>query len=148
MSRLGLLLLVGLPSTGWAQEGGAAGELGRLFFTPAERAALVAARRAGPGNAEPAAASAGEAPAPPAVPRLRLDGLVHRDAQPSIAFLNRRPVEDGGRILEYRVIAGPSAVTLLGEDGRRIVLRVGQSLLREEGRIVDPLPPQSLSSPP
>ncbi|MCK7592844.1 hypothetical protein [Pseudomarimonas salicorniae] len=149
MIRAATLLVALVPAWAAAQDSGTSTQLGRLFFTPAERVALVGMRLA-PGP-EPLAGVQPTDTATPvaiAVPMLRLDGLVHRDAQPSIAFLNGRPVEDGGAILEYRVVAGTSSVTLLGADGQRVRLLVGQSLMREQGRIVDPLPPHSLSSPP
>ena len=149
MIRSAALLITLLPLSASAQDDAAAGALGRLFYAPAERAAIVEARRA----PDPQALPGGEAPdagtpAANPVPLLRLDGLVHRDALPSIAFLNGRPVEDGSALLEYRVIASPRGVTLLTGSGQRIHLLVGQTLLRDEGRIVDPLPPHSLSSPP
>lgn len=120
--------------------------LGRLFFTPAEREALVAARGRGGSVAPLSEGSVPSAQAIP-VPLLRLDGVVHRDSQPSLAFLNRRPVEDGQRLLEYQVFTGERGVTLVDGEGRRFQLLVGQILVRQEGRIVDPLPPRSLSSP-
>lgn len=120
--------------------------LGRLFLTPAERAALVEARRRPPDPGTPAAAGA-VTPAEAVVPRLRLDGLVHREGHATLAFLNQRPIEHGTQFLDYRVYAGPHAVTLVQADGRQIRLQVGQTLLREEGRIVDPVPPESLGRP-
>lgn len=121
--------------------------LGRLLLTPAEREALVAARRT---DAAPEVAAAAESrtsdSSRPVVPRLRLDGLVHRQTQPTLAFLNGRPVEDGGEILDYRLLAAARSVTLIASDGRRYRLQVGQSLLREEERIVDPVPPDALEN--
>jgi hypothetical protein len=146
--RSSLWLLVLLPGLVSAQSSPPDAALGRLFYTPAERAALLAARRAGPAVDPNAAANAAVPVTAPVLRRLRLDGLVHRDSQPSVAFLNQRSVEDGEQILDYRLIASPRGVTLISGNGQRIRLLVGQTLLVEEGRIVDPLPPSSLSSPP
>lgn len=123
-------------------------ELGRLLLSPAEREALLAARHAPAGGddvgAGPADAQAGAVP----VQRIRLDGVVDREALPALVFLNRQAVEDGGEFLDFRLHAGRASVVLVAADGRRYRLRVGQTLLREEGRILDRIPPQSLSSPP
>lgn len=159
MSRHWLLLLLALPGALTARQADPApnppappppaseAPLGRLFFSPAEREALVAARGRG-GSVAPVADGTSPAAPPVPVPALRLDGVVHRDSQPSLAFLNQRPVEDGQRLLEYQVFTGARGVTLVDGDGRRFRLLVGQVLMRQEGRIVDPLPPRSLSSPP
>jgi hypothetical protein len=140
-----LLCLLAHPGNAQAP---AEASLGRLLLSPAEREALLAQRFAGSdANADSPSASA-ESVAPPALPRLRLDGLVHRQAQPTVAFLNQRPVEDGGEFLDYRLVAGERSVTLIAADGRRFRLQVGQVLLRDEQRIADPVPPHGLSSPP
>lgn len=155
---LALLLSLSLPAVPGAQETDAppapaapvadsGAPLGRLFFTPVEREALVAARGRG-GSVAPITEGSEPATAAVPIPLLRLDGVVHRDSQPSMAFLNHRPVEDGAELLEYRVFTQDRGVTLVDADGRRFRLLVGQVLLRSEGRIVDPLPPRSLSSPP
>lgn len=159
MIRRSLWLCLILPASAWAQQPAQpptqsdaqapmppAALLGRLLLTPAERAALEAARRGGAQAEATAADAGGPVSTAPAVTRLRLDGLVHREAQPALAFLNGRPVEDGGEILDYRLLAAARSVTLIASDGRRYRLQVGQSLLREEERIVDPVPPDALDN--
>jgi hypothetical protein len=147
MRPLGAWLLCLLAHGASAQAPGD-NALGRLLLSPAEREALPAQRLAGSAQHSDSPSADAAAAAPPAVPRLRLDGLVHRQALPAVAFLNQRPVEDGGEFLDYRLVAGERSVTLIAADGRRFRLQVGQVLLRDEGRIADPVPHHALSSPP
>src|SRR5688572_26569928 len=84
MSRL--LLLAGVLSF-WNIQTACAQELGRLFFTPEQREALDARRRA----------RVPDKPAAPVVasPTTRLDGYVQRSGGRSTVFINGEPVPEG-----------------------------------------------------
>jgi hypothetical protein len=106
-------------------------ELGRLFFTPAQRAALDERRRS-------------RLPDKPAVvaplPTTRMDGSVWRSSGKSTIWLDGFAVREGSQPegLRIRRSRDPSRVTVtVGEDGRRVDLRVGQSLDRASGEVRD-----------
>jgi len=107
-------------------------ELGRLFFTPEQRAALDARR----------AARLPDTPAPvvAASPTTRLDGYVKRSAGKSTVWVDGQAVPEGTQPEGLRLRRGddPSRVTvIIGEDGRRIDLRVGQTVDRASGEVKD-----------
>lgn len=107
--------------------------LGRLFFTPEQREALDARRRARLPD-KPAAVVAS--------PTTRVDGYVKRSSGKSTLWLDGYPVRDGGNPEGLRVLRGgdPSRVTVIvGEEGRRVDMRVGQTLDRGSGEVKDPL---------
>jgi hypothetical protein len=121
-----LALLLALPA-GQA----AAQELGRLFFTPEQRDALDARRKARLPD-KPAAS----APAP----TTRIDGTVKRSRGKSTVWVNGEAVPDGTQPegLRLRRGADPSRVTVtIGEDGRRREMRVGETLDRATGEVKD-----------
>ena len=101
-------------------------ELGRLFFTPEQRAALDARRKA-------------RAPDRPAAvvitsPTTKLDGYVKRSGGPSTVWVNGEPVPEGGG-------DGPrigSRVSIpVGEGGRRAALKPGEVVDRGTGEVRD-----------
>lgn len=102
----------------------AAQRLGPLFYTPAERDALVRARQ-------------GQADTPLHVSRVTVNGLVKRQLSRSTAWVNGRAVEDGQTLpLAGRVGVGRASVSVNGQ-----ALRVGQSydmMTRERGDLVAP----------
>jgi len=109
----------------------AAQELGRLFFTPEQREALDARRRARLPD-KPAAL----APSP----TTRLDGSVKRSLGKSTVWVDGSAVPEGTQPEGLRIRRGgdPSRVTVIvGEDGRRIELRVGETLDRASGEVKD-----------
>ena len=117
MSRCALLLLALFAHDLYAQE------LGRLFFTPEQREALDARRRArvpDKPSAAPVAAS----------PVTRVDGYVKRSGGPPTVWINGESmtdtVPDGGRV----------PVTV-GEGGARARLKPGESLDRGNGAVSD-----------
>jgi len=128
MKRLPLFaLLLALMPAGPA----AAQELGRLFFTPEQRAALDA-RRAARLPDKPAAVAES--------PTTRVDGYVKRSSGKSTVWVDGEATPDGLQIEGLRVQRGndPTRVTVtVGEDGRRIVLRVGESFDRATGQVKD-----------
>lgn len=106
-------------------------ELGRLFFTPEQREALDARRKARLPD-KPAAL----APSP----TTRIDGSVQRSSGRSTVWIDGAAVPDGTQPEGLRVRRGgdPSHVTVvIGEDGRRIDLRVGETLDRATGEVKD-----------
>ena len=109
----------------------AAQELGRLFFTPEQRAALNARRAA-------------RLPDKPAVvqesPTTRVDGFVSRSSGRSTVWVDGEPLEDGAQPDGLRVQRGrdPTKVTVtFGEQARRIEMRVGGTLDRSTGDVKD-----------
>lgn len=115
MSRYALLLL-------FLVQGVEAQEIGRLFLTPEQRAALDARRRARVPD-KPAAAPA------VASPVTRVDGYVRRSGGPPTVWINGESVTDtapdGGRV---PVDAG---------DGSRARLKPGESVDRGTGAVRD-----------
>lgn len=123
LALLGFALLV--PCGAGAQE------LERLFFTPAERAALDARRKARLPD-KPAAVAAS--------PTTRVDGYVARSSGKSTLWLDGYAVRDGnqpeGLGLNVRRGSDPSRVTVLvGEERRRVEMRVGETLERDSGKV-------------
>lgn len=119
-----LALAVALPAR--AEE-----PLGRLFFTPEQRAALDARRKARVPD-KPAAAMITS-------PVTRIDGYVKRSQGPSTVWLNGESLGEGAgdapRIEPGRG-AGDVSVSV-GENGRRIRLKPGESLDRGSGEVKD-----------
>ncbi|HEX5093497.1 MAG TPA: hypothetical protein VFV84_12495 [Burkholderiales bacterium] len=135
MRRLALALLaLGLfsPTLAGAQQ------FGRLFFTPEQREALDARRKAGiQDRTAPLAIS----------PTTRLDGVVTRSQGKSTVWLDGNPIPDGVRPEGVRVrrSGDPSRVRIgIGEQGSFANVRVGQQVDRATGEIKDPIGPGEL----
>ena len=127
MTRLLLLAALALPlAPAQAQE------LGRLFFTPDQRAALDARRRARVPD-KPAAAVI-------ASPTTRLDGYVKRSAGPSTVWVNGESLletsPEAPRIGASRRDDGRVSIGV-GDSGVRIGLRPGETLDRGSGEVRD-----------
>jgi hypothetical protein len=117
------LLLAGLLAVSSPQ----AQELGRLFFTPEERAALDARRRArlpDKPTAAPAAAST----------VTRVDGFVRRSDGPSTVWVNGATSDEASPGIDSRVSIP------IGERAR-VRLRPGETLDRGTGEVRDVLGP-------
>ena len=127
MSRLALCLaaLVAAPAL-------QAQELGRLFFTPDQRAALDARRKARVPD-KPAAATV-------VSPTTRLDGYVQRSQGPSTVWVNGEGLLESSpeapRIGVTRREDGRVSVPV-GESGARVGLRPGETLDRGSGEVRD-----------
>lgn len=110
----------------------AAQELGRLFFTPQQRAALDDRRKARVPD-KPAAAATAD-------PVTRVDGYVKRSRGPSTVWINGEPLPDSApespRIDSTRAPSGTVTVTI-GESGSRARLKPGESLDRGSGEVRD-----------
>jgi hypothetical protein len=101
-------------------------EVGRLFFTPDQRAALDARRKA-------------RVPDKPATvvvasPTTRLDGYVKRSTGPSTVWVNGEPLPEGAGDAPR---IGPRVSISVGEGGRRAALRPGEVLDRGTGEVRD-----------
>lgn len=107
-------------------------ELGRLFFTPQQRADLDARRKARVPD-KPAAAVV-------VSPVTRLDGYVKRSGGPSTVWINGESVTEGGAEAP-RIDRGPSGSVSIGvgESGARVRMKPGESLDRGNGEVHDVL---------
>ena len=126
--RLALITLVVAHAPAPVQ----AQELGRLFFTPEQRAALDARRKA-------------RAPDKPAAnvvtaPVTRLDGYVKRSGGPPTVWINGESVPDNSpeapRIDSSRGPSGSVSISV-GEAGGRVRLQPGEALDRGNGEVHD-----------
>jgi len=130
--RAALALLLGGTLLA-AQAGAGAQELGRLFFTPDQRAALDARRRARVPD-KPAAV-------PQVVhPVTRVDGAVRRSGGRSTVFVNGEPVQEsprgeGARLQPKGAELGRVSVPV--GDEQRYELRVGETFDRNSGEVRD-----------
>ena len=126
MRRLAFTALLCLvPLAGLAQD------LGRLFFTPEQRDALDARRKARMPD-KPAAA--------PVVisPTTRLDGYVQRSAGRSTAFVNGVPVPEGSSEVPRLDPRNDGRVAVpVGEGRARYPLKPGETLDRGSGEVHD-----------
>lgn len=118
-----------------------AAELGRMFFTPAQRAALDAARKqnvrveiANEETERPQAAPTAAAPLPQSV---RFNGLIQRSDGKSTVWLNNKPITDqtsGG--FNVSTNRNDTRVKVTTPDGGRSMdLKVGQTAEMVSGTI-------------
>jgi hypothetical protein len=103
-------------------------ELGRLFFTPEQRAALDARRRA---HMPDSAASA------VAAPLTRVDGFVKRSAGPSTIWINGEWTTESSPEAPRIAEPSPSVSVSAGETGGRVRLKPGETLDRGSGEVRD-----------
>jgi hypothetical protein len=107
-------------------------ELGRLFFTPEQRTALDARRKA----------RVPDKPNAPTVvsPTTRLDGYVQRSSGPNTVWVNGESLletsPEAPRIGTNRRDDGRVSVPV-GESGARVGLRPGETLDRGSGEVRD-----------
>jgi hypothetical protein len=124
MRRLAILALLAALSGPVAAQ-----ELGRLFFTPEQRAALDA-RRAARLPDKPTAARES--------PTTRVDGFVARSSGRSTVWVDGEALADGAQPEGLRVQRGRDAgkvTVIFGEQGRRVEMRVGETLDRSTGDV-------------
>jgi hypothetical protein len=126
-----------LVASGFVAAGAAsaqAQELGRLFFTPEQRAALDARRKARVPD-KPAAAPVSESPV------TRINGAVRRGGGKSTVWVNGEMIPEDAQAGGARVAprgAQPGSVSIpAGEGPQRHDLRVGESLDRASGQVRD-----------
>jgi hypothetical protein len=116
------LIVAGMLFVSCAQ----AQEIGRLFFTPEQRAALDARRRARVPD-KPATAPI------VASPTTRLDGYVRRSSGPSTVWVNGTTVDGASPGGDARVSVP------VGDSGARVRLKPGETLDRSTGEVRDVL---------
>jgi hypothetical protein len=104
-------------------------ELGRLFFTPDQRQALDARRKARVPD-KPAAAAV-------AAPTLRLDGYVQRSSGRSTVWVNGESLSESGQADAPRIGRGTGVSVNVGEGGSRVEMRPGEVLDRGNGEVRD-----------
>jgi hypothetical protein len=122
MSKVVSLLLLGLLGAG--SPAIQAQDLGRLFFTEEQRAALDARRKARVPD-RPAAAPV------VASPTTRLDGFVKRSQGPSTVWVNGAPLQESVRPGE-RSVRVP-----VGDSGTHVEMKPGETLDRGTGEVTD-----------
>jgi hypothetical protein len=106
-------------------------ELGRLFFTPEQREALDARRKARVPD-KPAAAPV------VASPTTRLDGYVQRSGGRSTVFINGEPVPEGSAEAPRLDPRRDGRIPIIvGEGGARFPLKPGEVLDRGTGEVRD-----------
>ena len=99
-------------------------ELGRLFFTPEQRQALDARRKARVPD-KPAAVAAS--------PTMRLDGYVKRSGGPSTVWVNGESTDDAPRI----PASSDGRVPVQVDTGGRVGLKPGETLDRGSNEVRD-----------
>jgi len=122
MKRLVFVIAMAFATLATAQE------LGRLFFTPEQRAALDARRKARVPD-KPAAVPA------VASPTTRLDGYVRRSDGRSTVWVN------GAQADEASPRPDGSVAVVVGESEARVRLKPGEVLDRGSGEVTDVLGP-------
>jgi len=129
LGLIALMVAVAAPASLNAQS------LGRLFLTPAQRAALDL-RRASRVPDKPAAVVVES-------PTARIDGQVVRSSGRSTVWVNGQPVREGAQSEGLRIAPASSTagqVTLnVGDGSRRVELRVGETINRDTGEVRDML---------
>ena len=108
-------------------------ELGRLFFTPEQRAALDA-RRAARVPDKPAATPQVE------LPVTRVNGAVQRSGGKSTVWVNGEAIPEGaqsGASQAARATGAGRVALPTGEGTRNYDLKVGESLNRGSGEVYD-----------
>ena len=116
-------------------------ELGRLFFSPAERARLDELRRRPSAPQSPVAAAKSEpAPLPPPPQYVTLNGVVRRSDGSTTVWLNNKPVRGGKTDEGVMVVPSgrgtPGNVTVrVPQTGRSVDLKVGQQLEVQSGQV-------------
>jgi hypothetical protein len=115
-----------------AASGAAAQELGRLFFTPEQRTALDARRKARVLD-KPAATPQAESPV------TRVNGVVQRAGGKSTVWVNGEAIPDSPQAGAQGAPrpAGGGRVSVPGEGSKGIDMRVGESLNRGSGEVSD-----------
>ena len=148
-TRLLLIALASVPGVMAAPAAVAQDGMGRLFFTPAQRAQLDTARQRNVRAPIP-----GEQPeeAQPLPQEVTVNGMIRRNDGRTTVWLNNKMVapdaQTVGGSVEVRP-RGDGGVTLaLPQSGRSVDLKVGQSVEALSGQISDVYRPRTLTVAP
>jgi hypothetical protein len=114
-------------------------ELGRLFFTPAERQQLDQTRLR---KQVPAPTTTAQTVPPPEAPQvLTYSGIVRRSDGKAVLWLNNQPVEEKEALSSHAVsgrIRNDGSVTVrVPQSGRTVDLKVGQSVELPSGNVAE-----------
>jgi len=137
----GMILALTLPA--WAADP----TIGRLFFTPSQRASLDVARSQR-NRATVATEATQEVVQQPVPQTITYGGMIRRSDGRSTIWLNNQPVHDGntaeGSPTVVRRVGPDGAVTLeVPQSNRRVDLKVGQSVEVLSGSVGDSYQKQS-----
>lgn len=121
-----------------------AAQLGRLFFTPAERLEIERARALPTEIHTADIASQRPEEIPPNL--IRFDGIAYRQARPTVIWINGRPLEEQGQLFRYRMHIDAGRLILTDEAGQRFRLSVGQLFEMDRGVILGTLPPNAIEA--
>lgn len=117
----------------------AAEPLGRLFFTPQQRATLDTARKQKNRATIATEETQEAAPAPPVPETITVQGVVRRSDGKSTVWINNRAVNEGGKAGSASVVRTDrpdgSLTVHVPQAGRDVDLKVGQSLEIVSGTI-------------
>ncbi len=114
MMRAAMLSILAAAATWQAN----AQPLGRVFYSPAQRAQLAANRLAVAGAAESTAAT---------LASVKLSGVVRGSGGTWFAWVDGHLVSDGASLAGYRLRVGEAGVQLSG-NGRELFLRPGEQI--------------------
>jgi hypothetical protein len=124
LSLLAILLLPGVGSAAGAEP------IGRLFSTPAERAAIDKMRQLGQKADAPIEPKPEVAPPEPEHEQITLDGFVRRSGGKSTMWVNGKPQQSGEISQGITVMQRPAKaprISLLLRSGKRLDLKAGQT---------------------
>ncbi len=134
-----LLIACGVLAGFAAPAAAADAPLGRLFFTPSQRASLDIARKQRARTALATEKTEEFATAAPAPQSITYDGVVRRSDGKSTVWINSRPVHDkdpaGGAVVVGRVRQDGSVTLQMPQSGRSVELKPGQSVELLSGAI-------------
>ena len=151
LASLAMLAAMGtMSAAGAAQAPLAPQPLGRLFFTPAERAQLDVARMQ---KKPPPQQAAAEAPEPaPASQTVTYGGIVRRSDGKAMLWINNRLVEEKEALsslnLKGRVRPDGAMTVQTPQTGGSVDLKVGQSVDVQTGRVGETKRPPPEQKPP
>jgi hypothetical protein len=114
--------------------------LGRMFFTPAQRAQLDVARTQRARTTLATEKTEEVISAAPVAQSITYDGVVRRSDGKSTVWLNSRPVNDkepAGAVVVGRIRADGGVTLQLPQSGRTVELKPGQSIELLSGAIED-----------
>lgn len=134
-----------------AKASAAPASIGRLFFTPSERAQLDIARMQRKPAALAATASAEPVEAPPTTQVVTYGGIVRRSDGKSMLWINNRLVDEkdalSGLSLKGKVRSDGAVTLHVPQTGGSIDVKVGQSVELQTGRVAETRKPPPETKP-